>query len=360
MAREQRVAERYVDIVPWRARRHVANALILAFGLASSAVAGADAPAGSELQCRAPALISEALPPPPQVQLGELFVAVQTAQLFEDQKLFADAVPLAPPEQILAEYERAHGEPDFDLRAFVEARFAWPSDAGVTPPAGQSLRDHINWLWPELRRSTTSAPAFSSLIPLPEPYVVPGGRFREVYYWDSYFTMLGLAESGEDELVLDMLQNFAYEVDRLGHIPNGNRTYYLSRSQPPFFSHMVELAARLEGEQIYVSYLPQLQREHAYWMAGSDELEPGSARDHVVMLPDGTLLNRFWDALDTPRDEAYLHDVQTAREAPDRPPSQVYRDLRAGAESGTDFSSRWLGDGRIAAAAWRPTLSRQR
>jgi len=354
MAREQRHgAGRHVEIVAARARRHVANGcgvvLGLVLGLFASSIAWADAQGDPTLQCRAPDPVSEALPPPPQVLFGDLFVAVQSAQLFADQKFFADAVPLFEPEQILADYARESDQPGFELRAFVDAHFALPVEEGVTPPEGQSLRDHINWLWPALSRTTTSAPAFSSLIPLPEPYVVPGGRFREVYYWDSYFTMLGLAEAGEDELVLDMLQNFAHEIDRLGHIPNGNRTYYLSRSQPPFFSNMVELVARLEGEQVFVTYLPQMRREHAYWMAGGEQVEPGSARDHVVVLPDGTTLNRFWDALDTPRDEAYLHDVSTAREAPDRSPNQVYRDLRAGAESGTDFSSRWLGDGRTLA-----------
>lgn len=355
MARQQRhEAERHVDSVPARARAPVANgcgvALAVVLGLTTSTLASADVQRDPALQCRAPDPVSEALPPPPQVLFGDLFVAVQTAQLFEDQKLFSDAVPLFDPEQILEDYARESGQPDFDLRVFIDEHFSLPTDEGVTPPEGQSLRDHINWLWPALSRTTTSAPAFSSLIPLPEPYVVPGGRFREVYYWDSYFTMLGLAAAGEDELVNDMLQNFAYEIDRFGHIPNGNRTYYLSRSQPPFFSHMVELAAELEGEQVYATYLPQMQREHAYWMAGSEQVTPGNARDHVVVLPDGTLLNRFWDALDTPRDEAYLHDVSTAREAPDRLPSQVYRDLRAAAESGMDFSSRWLDDGRTLAA----------
>lgn len=353
MAQQQRHgAGELIEIAAGRARRVAIGrgvSLGLVLGLATTSVVRADAEEDSAPECRAPEPVTEALPPPPQVLFGDLFVAVQSAQLFEDQKLFADAVPLFAPEQILDDYARESEQPDFDLRAFVDAHFSLPVEEGVTPPEGQTLRDHINWLWPALTRSTTSAPAFSSLIPLPESYVVPGGRFREVYYWDSYFTMLGLAEAGEDELVTDMLQNFAYEIDRIGHIPNGNRTYYLSRSQPPFFSHMVELAAKLEGEQVYVTYLPQLQREHAYWMAGSDQLEPGSARDHVVVLPDGTTLNRFWDALDTPRDEAYLHDISTAREAPDRSPDQVYRDLRASAESGTDFSSRWLGDGRTLA-----------
>jgi alpha,alpha-trehalase len=304
---------------------------------------------GSAEPPASPAVTGDAaapLPPTPARLFGELFEAVQNAQLFEDQKVFADAVPLFDPEQIVDEFREQNNEPGFDLRAFVQAHFSLPSETSVTPPENQSLRDHINWLWPELTRSTTSAPAWGSLIRLPQPYVVPGGRFREVYYWDSYFTMLGLAAAGEDDLVLDMLANFADEIDRFGHIPNSNRTYHLSRSQPPFFSHMVELAARLEGPELYARYLPELRREHAFWMAGARRTAPGTAHERVVVLADGTRLNRYWDDLDTPRDESFIQDVQTAAAAPDRSASQVYRDLRAAAESGWDFSSRWLGDGK--------------
>src|SRR5690606_30444329 len=132
---------------------------------------------------------------------------------------------------------------------------------GVTPPANLSLVDHINWLWPALTRVPRGAPAYGSLIPLPEPYVVPGGRFRETYYWDSSITMLRLAVTQRDDIVLDMVENFADELDRFAHVPHGNRTYYLCRSHPPFSSHMAELARRLAGTQVYATYLPQLRRE---------------------------------------------------------------------------------------------------
>lgn len=167
-----------------------------------------------------------------------------------------------------------------------------------------------------------------------------------MYYWDSYFTMLGLVKSGETTLSRQMLDNFAYLIDTYGHIPNGNRTYYLSRSQPPFFSYMVELQAGVEGEAVYQRYLPQLQKEYAYWMQGGDDLQPGQAARHVVRLADGSVLNRYWDERDTPRPEAWLHDTRTAAEARDRPAADVYRDLRAGAESGWDYTSRWLADGK--------------
>jgi alpha,alpha-trehalase len=91
--------------------------------------------------------------------------------------------------------------------------------------------------------------------------------------------------------------------------------------------------------------LPQLEREYAFWMEGSEGLAPGTAHRRVVRLTDGTLLNRYWDDLAIPRDEAYLEDVETARQS-GRPATQVYRDLRAAAESGWDFGSRWLADGK--------------
>lgn len=189
----------------------------------------------------------------------------------------------------------------FDLRHFVDVNFTLPK-AGekYVPPAGQSLREHIDGLWPVLTRSTKNVEKWDSLLPLPESYVVPGGRFREIYYWDSYFTMLGLAESGHWDKVADMVANFGYEIDAWGHIPNGNRTYYLSRSQPPFFAFMVELLAQHEGDDALKEYLPQLQKEYAYWMEGVETLQPGQQNQRVVKLEDGSVLNRYWDDRDTP------------------------------------------------------------
>ncbi len=219
--------------------------------------------------------VGAALPLSPDKLYGELFVAVQTAQVYPDQKTFVDTVPKADPAVILQAYRAQKDVPGFSLKAFVDQYFTVPSETVITPPAGQSLRTHINWLWPALTRTTATAPDNSSLIPLPKPYVVPGGRFREVYYWDTYFTMLGLQASGRDDLVDSMLDNFAYQINRFGHIPNGNRTYYLSRSQPPFFALMVELAATKEGEAAYTRYLAPLRKEYAYWMRGAAGTAPG-------------------------------------------------------------------------------------
>ncbi|MGL4726072.1 MAG: alpha,alpha-trehalase [Scandinavium sp.] len=284
-------------------------------------------------------------PQSPDVLLGPLFNDVQSAKLFPDQKTFADAIPKGDPLMILADYRMQRNQRSFDLRHFVDVNFTLPEEKDkYVPPEGESLRAHIDGLWPVLTRTTDTAAKWDSLLPLPRPYVVPGGRFREVYYWDSYFTMLGLAESGHWDKIEDMVDNFAYEIDTWGHIPNGNRSYYLSRSQPPFFSLMVELLATHDGDAALKKYLPQMEKEHAYWMDGQDALQAGQANKRVVKLADGTVLNRYWDDKDTPRPESWLDDVNTAKSNPNRPATEIYRDLRSAAASGWDFSSRWMDD----------------
>lgn len=281
----------------------------------------------------------------PDILLGPLFSDVQSAKLFPDQKTFADAVPNSDPLTILADYRMQRRQSGFDLRHFVEVNFTLPGEGEkYVPPAGQSLREHIDDLWPVLTRTTDKASnKWDSLLPLPKPYVVPGGRFREVYYWDSYFTMLGLAQSDHWDKISDMVDNFAYEIDTFGHIPNGNRSYYLSRSQPPFFSLMVELLATHDSDALK-KYHPQMEKEYAWWMDGVDALQPGQANKRVVKLDDGAILNRYWDDRDTPRPESWLDDVNTAKSNPNRPATEIYRDLRSAAASGWDFSSRWMDD----------------
>ncbi len=290
----------------------------------------------------------------PSQLYGQLFEDVQMQRVFPDNKAFVDAVPNSAPTAVMQRYQEERGAPGFDLAAFVQRNFTvpGPKESPYRSTPGEDVCTHIDNLWRVLERKPDDArnTAYSSLLPLPRPYVVPGGRFDEIYYWDSYFTMLGLEESGRQDLALSMVENFASLIDRYGHIPNGNRSYYLSRSQPPFFALMVELTAARSRDSaaIYATFLPALSKEYAFWMEGADSLEPGKAHRRVVRLKDGTLLNRYWDDRDSPREEAYREDVETAR-ASNRPAAEVYRDLRAAAETGWDFSSRWLADGKTLA-----------
>ncbi|HEU5442486.1 MAG TPA: alpha,alpha-trehalase TreF [Steroidobacteraceae bacterium] len=311
---------------------------LLALSWLASAAAMAGAPAGL---AAAPALF---VPTPAQL-FGPLFVQVQMDALLPDGKAFPDAVPKAPPPVILRRYRSTGPRSHAALLRFVKSNFSLPTQAR-TPPAhrDKSLQAHIARLWPLLTRQPAVPPAYSSLLYVPEPYVVPGGRFREFYYWDSYFTMLGLIPDGHLDTARDLVADFSYMLREYGHIPNGARTYYLSRSQPPVYYLMVGLLAP-DPANAWSRHLEDLKREYAYWMEDSAGLHPGTARRNVVEMPDGSILNRYWDASDTPRDESYRNDVLIARRS-HRPAPRVYRDLRAAAESGWDFSSRWLADGR--------------
>lgn len=294
-------------------------------------------------------------PATPDKIYGELFHQVQMGKIFPDGKTFVDCIPKRSPKDIMYDYGLRKG-PQMDLKKFVEENFELPH----TPQLNYVTKEkdvvmHIKNLWGVLRREpdiTPASPAMggvgregTSLLPLPYPYIVPGGRFREIYYWDSYFTMLGLKESGEATMIENMVKNFAYLINTYGHIPNGNRTYYLSRSQPPFFSLMVELLAEIKGDSIYAAYLPEMEKEYNYWMEGAAKLPAGQSIKRVVKMKDGTVMNRYWDDNPAPRQESYREDVETAEKSK-RNKAEMYQHLRAGAESGIDFSSRWFADGK--------------
>ncbi|MGF7155602.1 alpha,alpha-trehalase TreF [Novosphingobium gossypii] len=317
---------------PKRARR--AGLLLLGAALLSC-------PAAAQEAFEAPSAVLAAPAPSPAEQFGDLFVAVQEGRIFPDGKTFVDAVPRRAADAIMADYLAARPATAADLRAFVLDNFTVP---GVNDRALPPLRAHIAALWPQLARQPETPAPGSSALALPRPYVVPGGRFREIYYWDSYFTMLGLAADGHDDLVEGMIDDFTSLIERYGHIPNGTRTYYLSRSQPPFFALMLDLSKQSDGT-IRARRLAALRREHAFWMAGERCASPAvKSCDRVVRMPDGSVLNRYWDDRDSPRDESFAEDRATAAKAKGRPAPEVYRDLRAAAESGWDFSSRWLAD----------------
>ncbi len=312
---------------------------IVVLGLMLIAAAGCGAP--SSTARIAPASLYDAAH-----DLGPLFHDVQLARVYPDSKTFVDAKPRSAPADIVARYAGARDSAGFSLRAFVEQNFDAPRAAGegARSDTSQSMEEHIRKLWPALTRPADAVDARSSLIPLPEGYVVPGGRFREVYYWDSYFTMLGLLEDGRTDLVENMLDNFAYLVRTVGHIPNGNRTYYLSRSQPPYFAAMVGLFATATDTASALKYLDAIEGEHAFWMAGADSVARGSAARRVVRLRDGSLLNRYWDDRPEPRPESYREDFELAQRVPEAQREALYRNIRASAESGWDFSSRWMRD----------------
>ncbi|HLP37950.1 alpha,alpha-trehalase TreF [Lacibacter sp.] len=276
-------------------------------------------------------------------ELSPLFEDVQMQQVFEDGKTFVDCIPKQSVELILAEYQQGKSQPGFDLRSFVTTHFELPHvfASDYHTDALQDVKEHIHSLWKVLTRKP-DAEQKGSLIPLPNPYIVPGGRFGEVYYWDSYFTMLGLKESGMYEMIGNMVNNFTHLIHTIGFIPNGNRTYYLGRSQPPFYALMVELMMEIKGEAVLANYLPALEKEYQFWMMGADSISAEHRFEkHLVLMEEGELLNRYCDAYHTARPESYREDVELMHAAK-QPTEALYAHLRAGAESGWDYSCRWF------------------
>lgn len=179
----------------------------------------------------------------------------------------------------------------------------------------------------------TPSKSQGSLLPLPYPILVAApGRFQETYYWDSYFGLQGLLATGRIELAQMQVENFLTLVRDYGHIPNGNRDYYLSRSQPPFVSSMVREVwekSNQEASEAEKKRLRDWLKRRAFALVKNDYenfwMNPNTRWDPQ------TGLNHFWDDLDLPRPERHGYDQEETL-------GKTYRDVRAAAESGLDFT----------------------
>src|ERR1700704_3481131 len=148
--------------------------------------------------------------------LGDLYKTVQGQKFFPDPKYFVDCTPRGEPGAILAEYEKLKDQPGFDLNLFMPGHFIYPPEYSSNYlSSSKPILQHIEELWTVLKRTPSSHGG--TLIQLPFPYIVPGGRFREIFYWDSYFTMLGLQVSKHTDLIQSMVENFAHLIDLVGY-----------------------------------------------------------------------------------------------------------------------------------------------
>lgn len=270
-----------------------------------------------------------------------LFHDVQMKGVFGHPKDFADCTPILSPNILDSLYRSEQGVQGFNLEDFISSYFICNTSCLSTPlkVKGIPIDEYIDGGWDKLH-----GPVYpnNGLIKLPYPYIVPGAGFNELHYWNSYFSLLGLFEVGNIDLATGIIENFRFLIDSLGYIPNTNRFYQLSRSQPPFFTQMIELLANIKGDSVWIEFLPYIEREYNFWMDGSSLLtKKNPATKRVVKLPNGTILNRYWDNTPIPRAESYLEDMSIALNS-NNPDSVVYRHIRAACESGWAFSSRWL------------------
>jgi alpha,alpha-trehalase len=193
------------------------------------------------------------------------------------------------------------------------------------------------------------------LLYLPRPYVVPGGRFNEMYGWDSYFIQVGLLRDDELDAARNMVDNFVYEIEHYGTILNANRTYYLTRSQPPFLSRMVlGVFDRTKDRAWLRRALPSIDRYYQFWMTG-DHFESTSGLSRYFDVGDGPAPEALADERDAQgrthydrvREYYKTHRVtdydvsQFYDAASDRLTALFYKGDRTMRESGFDPSNRY-------------------
>ncbi len=306
---------------------------------------------------------------------GPLLDTVQRRAVFpHDSKHFVDCPMKAPPDVILDAFAALGPPADIsneDLHAFVAAYFSDPGSelTHVTPsdfsPAPARITDNIkdsktaawalkiNELWKLLGRKVSDEVQAKqnqhSLLWVPHLAVVPGGRFRELYYWDTYWVVRGLIVSEMRETACGVVLNLLHLLKQFGFVPNGSRSYYLTRSQPPLLSEMLRVVVDnflngsrtcgyASGNDLLKEWLPVLETEYHYW----------TSKQHSITLElrdsdQQYTLQRYHANTSLPRPESYREDVELGDKMESSSiRKQLYCDIASAAESGWDFSSRWL------------------
>ncbi|BFG05708.1 mucin-5AC [Drosophila madeirensis] len=289
---------------------------------------------------------------------GPLLDAVQRSNMFPDCKTFVDMKSKYPPERLLADYElfrncrKNDGSFQF-LQMFVEKHFLekgteleeWtPPDWKSEPPFANRIADpqlrkfgvELNALWKVLGRrmkdEVKENPEKYSIVYVPNPVIVPGGRFIEFYYWDSLWIIRGLLHCGMHATARGMIDNFLSIVRQYGFVPNGGRIYYYGRSQPPMLLHMMKAYVDVTLDEKYaMQSLPLLEAEFDNFV-----------EKHQVQVKGRTMYH-YQDYSTGPRPESYREDVASAAEFLSEPEKERhYTQLKSACESGMDFSSRWF------------------
>lgn len=295
---------------------------------------------------------------------GSILDTIQRAELFLDPKRFVDMPTKHPKSVVLSNFHRLNAsQPSAqELMAFLhenfhraghELRIVMPPDYKHQVPAFDGIKDsilkefaydiHSKWksLLRQVDKSILCSECESTSLNLPYPFLVPGGRFREYYYWDTYWILEGIYVSGMCKTAKAVVENTLWMAKEYGFVPNGSRAYYLNRSQPPMLPMIVESYLEHCGggirklDSFIERALHSLSREHAFWM---------ERRRVSVADAQGNLhvLNRFSADMEVPRPESYMHDIRLADNMTDSASSLLFHNIAATTESGWDFSGRWL------------------
>eukprot|EP00892_Ulva_mutabilis_P008365 jgi/Ulvmu1/5900/UM026_0021.1 len=212
----------------------------------------------------------------------------------------------------------------------------------IACPVSRQLAVDVHAIWPHLcRKVNVKAGTTSTLLPLPYETIICGERFRETYYWDSYWILKGLLACGMTSTAKATLLNLMHVIEQYGFVPNGCRVYYLNRSQPPLFASMVNLFVdRCQPSSDFKTRaLTCITTEYEYWTSG--------CKGCSIIDSDGISheLSRYYVNWPGPRPESFKEDTVLAEQLPDASQHvDLFRNIASAAESGWDFSSRWCAD----------------
>ncbi|CAA7261546.1 unnamed protein product [Cyclocybe aegerita] len=333
-----------------------------------TAVPSATAPLDSTLPSQVALPPKQAWCPSDIFCAGALLQTVNIAHLYPDDKTFVDKPTSKSPQDVLADFQNISSgttygqvvnfvETDFtgeglELQALALPQFnpSPPFLNNVTADLPKAFAQTVHGFWTQLIRGTnqstlcgSSGRCESSLIPLNHTFVVPGGRFREQYYWDSFWIVEGLIESQLLDIVNDTLQNFMDELDQFGFIPNGGRIYYLNRSQPPLFIQMLSRYVEASGDRSILTRALPLAEKELQWWSDNRSVEVRSPFTNTTRK-----VYRYSVTNSAPRPESYLTDYETANDSPqlnETERSALYAELASGAETGWDYTMRWFSAG---------------
>ncbi|KAG8955246.1 hypothetical protein FRC03_011247 [Tulasnella sp. 419] len=323
-------------------------------------------------------VIQGALPPKQDWCPSEIFCAgpllhnVELAHIYPDSKTFVDKPTVYSSQVTVANFNALGQSPTVGaISQYVQTNFK--SEGQELKPLAVNITETPTFLkksdiqnrlvrswtgvvhtyWKDLIRNTdqstlcarglnSAASCESSLIPLNHTFVVPGGRFREQYYWDSFWILEGLLKSELYDIARSTLENFMDEIANFGFIPNGGRVYYLNRSQPPVFVHMLSrYVDATKDYNILRRAIPLADAEIAWWTKNRavQVVSPYTKTSHTIY--------RYSVTNSAPRPESYAEDYETANgndlitPYTEKEKADLYAELASGAESGWDYSSRW-------------------
>lgn len=322
---------------------------------------------------------------------GDILTTIQLSGIYNDSKTFPDMPMKFDPDVVQASFNNIVDKHDINqLRQFLNENF---DEAGsdLMPYSPPDLQEHpafldyienddyrqwaseLNQRWNSLGKQLTadvaSYPQRHSFVPINYPMIVPGGRFRESYYWDSWWILKGLLVCDMVESAMNIVNILLDQVNEFGFVPNGGRIYYLDRSQPPVLSEMIlDLCVYYQWNQadantdaiatLLATAVPLLEKEYNWWMdpvnkhivsgltsqqqnnavsAAAQSGSDSSANSDGSVSAATYTLNRYHSNGTTPRPESYVEDSE------DGDTATFWRNVRTGAETGWDFSSRWIG-----------------